>query len=159
MQADSRLFKAVDIAHLSRYCFWLVIFSVTLFSCQSKEEVQLEQYKVRGESLYEIHCSNCHQKDGRGLGRVYPPLNKSDFMENNFEATLCLMRYGKTGEVIVNGISFNQGMKGVPYLTDLEVAEIATYIYNQWGRERGIVHVHQVQPILDSCRMVVEQNR
>ena len=61
------------------------------------------------------------------------------------------MRNGKKGELIVNGKDFNQPMRGVASLTDLEIAEIATYIYNTWGNQRGIVDVKETTELLKSC--------
>jgi hypothetical protein len=42
-------------------------------------------------------------------------------------------------------------MPGIPTLTDLEVAEIATYIYNTWDHKRGIVEVKEVTSVLNAC--------
>lgn len=113
--------------------------------------VKFKQYYVKGEELYLKHCSNCHQATGTGLGLVYPPLNTSDYMEKNFESVLCLMKHGMKGEVIVNGKSFSQSMPGVSTLTNLEIAEIATYIYNTWDHQRGLVDVTEASRIMDSC--------
>ncbi len=78
-------------------------------------------------------------------------MDSSDYMTNNYEAVICIMRYGMRGEVLVNGVQFNQPMPGMPALSDLEIAEIATYIYNSWEHERGIVEVKSVSLILESC--------
>ena len=115
------------------------------------ESPKFKQYYVHGEQLYKKYCMNCHQSDGSGLGRVYPPLNTSDHMKNNFEDVICLIRYGKRGELIVNGAQYNQAMPAIPALTDLEIAEIATYIYNTWQHERGIVEVKEAAKILETC--------
>jgi mono/diheme cytochrome c family protein len=126
----------------------------TLMGCtlsQKDEKTKFINYFRQGEQLYIKHCSNCHQASGTGLGRVYPPLKDSDYMKNNFEAVICLMKYGMEGELIVNGIQYNQAMPGVPSLTDLEVAEIATYIYNSWDNSRGLVGVKDVGQILNTC--------
>lgn len=120
--------------------------------CGKNTSAKFNQYYVHGEQLYEKHCSNCHQLNGSGLGRVYPPLDTSDYMKKNFKDVICLMRHGKNGELIVNGESFNQAMPGIPSLTDLEVAEIATYIYNTWSHEHGIVEVKEVSRILAECQ-------
>lgn len=61
------------------------------------------------------------------------------------------MKYGLDGEIQVNGISYNQRMPGVLSLTDLELAEIATYIYNSWGGERGMIDSRDVPGLIDSC--------
>ncbi|MEJ7647197.1 MAG: cytochrome c [Chryseolinea sp.] len=115
-----------------------------------KSSVKFDQYFVKGEQLYQMNCSNCHQKNGRGLGRVYPPVDTSDFIDNKFQDVLCLLRYGRKGEIIVNGKMYNQAMPP-PALTDLEIAEIATYLYNNWGRKRGIVEVTDVSQKMLNC--------
>jgi mono/diheme cytochrome c family protein len=113
--------------------------------------VEYKQYYNQGEVLYTKYCSNCHQKDGTGLGLLYPPLNKSDFMDENFDAVLCIIRNGKSTPTVVNGKTFEQPMKGVTALTDLDIAEIATYIYNTWDHERGIVTVNEVTEKMKAC--------
>ena len=125
---------------------------VALGSCKSRAEIELEQYYNQGEVLYTKYCSNCHQKDGKGLGLLYPPLDKSDFMEANFDEVLCIMRYGKSTPLVVNGKTYEQPMKGVTALTDLDIAEIATYIYNTWDHKRGIVKVDEVSAKMNSCK-------
>jgi cytochrome c551 len=109
------------------------------------------QYYRQGEQLYSKHCSNCHQASGTGLGRVYPPIHESDFMNGNFNRVLCLIRHGIEGELTVNGVIYNQAMPGIPSLTDLEVAQIATYIYNTWSHSKGLVDVKDVSRILNEC--------
>ena len=130
----------------------LLLFSI-IVACVpgSQRDVKFQQYYAEGELLYQQHCANCHQADGSGLGRVYPPLAKSDFMMNNPDAVLCLMKNGIEDEMIVNGITYNKAMPGIPSLTELEIAEIATYIYNSWGNTSKMVEVNQVTPILAAC--------
>jgi len=135
-------------------CF--LCLSVVLFSCgdakqKAENTPKFRQYYVQGEKLYLKFCSNCHQENGSGLGRVYPPLNKSDYMQKHFNDVICIIRNGKEGELFVNGLQFNQAMPALPQLTDLEVAEIATYIYNTWEHQRGIIDVKTVTPILQNC--------
>jgi cytochrome c551 len=148
----------------SRRCTTAVIFMVTgctLLSCHSRSgssdhSPKFQQYFNQGERLYTVHCSNCHQKSGAGLGRVYPPLNQSDFADNHFEEVICLMRNGRSGELMVNGKLFNQAMPATN-LSDLEIAEIATYVYNSWGRTKGIVEVSRVSSLLQVCDTLATQ--
>jgi cytochrome c551 len=113
--------------------------------------ITMKQYYVQGEMLYTTHCSNCHQSNGKGLGLVYPPLDSSDYMDQNFEAVVCLMKNGIHGELIVNGKSFNKAMPGIPALTPLEITEIAAYIYNSWGHKRDSIDTQSIARILDQC--------
>lgn len=139
------------------FCLILFAFCFLLLSCSSNPDSgktsssKFKQYYFQGEQLYKKFCSNCHQNNGSGLGRLYPPLNTSDFMENNFEEVICLMRYGKSGPMFVNGLQYNHPMKGISTLSDLEIAEIATYIFNTWKHERGIVEVKDAARILQVC--------
>jgi mono/diheme cytochrome c family protein len=134
----------------------LVAFCCALYACNSKPSpdasTKFDQYFIQGEQLYVRHCSNCHQKNGKGLGLIYPPLDTSDYMQNNLEEVICLMRNGKSGALYVNGKNFNQAMPGVSTLTDLEIAEIATYIYNSWSHNKGIVDVKMASQILLDLR-------
>lgn len=123
-----------------------------IVSCRSKADVEMEQYYNQGEVLYTKHCSNCHQKDGKGLGLLYPPIDTSDYMDKNFDEVVCIMRYGKSTPTMVNGKTYEQPMKGVEALTDLDIAEIATYIYNTWDRKRGIVKVDEVASKMNLCK-------
>jgi mono/diheme cytochrome c family protein len=73
-------------------------------------------------------------------------------MNEHFDEVICLIRHGKQGEIIVNGKSFVQGMPGIPTLTDLEIAEIATYIYNTWEHSKGMIEVKEVSAMLSACK-------
>jgi cytochrome c551 len=155
MSLTSLRFKIQNL----RFEFFGLVFLVLLpfISCSPKKEnnkessTKFDQYYIQGEILYIQHCSNCHQKNGKGLGLVYPPLDTSDYMSNNINEVICLIKNGKSGELVVNGKSYNQAMQGISSLTDLEIAEISTYIYNTWSHERGIVEVKNVSAVLATC--------
>lgn len=120
---------------------------------------KFKQYYIAGAELYTKNCSNCHRADGSGLGLLYPPLDTSDYMDNHLPEVLYLMRHGRAGELVVNGRAFNKIMPGNAALTDLEVAEIATYIYNTWSHTRGIIDVKDAAAVLDSARGPVQGSR
>lgn len=145
-----------DLAYrvqFSIFIFQVLFLSIMVLcsiSCTPKDP-RFQQYFVEGEQLYLKNCSNCHQRDGTGLGRVYPPLRKSDFMDNHFDKVACLIKKGSSGPLTVNGVVYVQAMPGVLSLTELEIAEISTYIYNSWGHEKGLVEVKLVNQSLQSC--------
>jgi len=145
LQASSR--------KLSVCAFQLVVCSLWFVACGQSQnrDTKFQQYYVQGEQLYIKNCSNCHQKNGSGLGRVYPPLDTSDYMAQHFNEVICMIKYGKEGEIIVNGKKYNMPMKAIASLTELEIAEIATYIYNTWSHQRGIVEIKEVASALQSC--------
>lgn len=72
-------------------------------------------------------------------------------MDKNFDDVICLIRNGIQGEIMVNGITFNQPMPSKPSLTEIEIAEIATYIYNTWDHSEGMIETKDVAEILGTC--------
>ncbi len=144
-----------NTSFLNTSCLAFLLICLTTFiaGCNKSpaRSVKFDQYYVQGEMLYTKHCSNCHQKNGAGLGLVYPPLNESDFLDANFENVVCIMKYGVRGELTVNGKVYNQPMPGVPSLTELEIAEISTYLYNTWNHSKGMIEIQEVTQALQKC--------
>ncbi|WP_323755246.1 cytochrome c [Roseivirga sp.] len=114
--------------------------SSTLSGFDQKET----QYYSNGRRLYKTICQNCHMENGEGLGRLIPPLAKSDFLKNNRADLPRIVKFGLHGPISVNGVEFNQPMPANPKLTDIEVAEILTYVGNTWGNEVGSFTTEEV---------------
>jgi len=137
---------------------------VMIISCESKSDsgrfdhldqrtkIRLRQYLVEGRRLYDIYCSNCHQKNGEGLARLYPPLRNSDYILPNREKVICSIRYGQQGSIIVNGVEYNQPMPANLNITDLEIAEIATFVFTEFADSVQIVTINEVRQIMRSCQ-------
>lgn len=141
----------------------IILFFILFLSCSPEKSagkfdhldkrtrIRLRQYFVEGQRLYQLHCANCHQTDGKGLARLYPPLQGSDYLLPNVADVICGMRYGQKGEILVNGVMFNQEMPGIPSITDLEVAEIATYVYTEFADSVMIFTINEVKGIMKNC--------
>lgn len=129
----------------------MALFALCLTSCQSEEEIKRQKYITEGMLLYKTNCANCHQTNGQGLAALYPPIAGSDYLKKKNEV-ICLIKYGLQGPIVVNGKRYNRPMPAQLQLSDLEVAEIATYIYNEWGGENKLTGVKEVTPILKSCQ-------
>ena len=110
------------------------LFLFLLMGCMAcTQNPKLSQYAVQGERLYERHCANCHQLNGTGLGRLYPALKNSEYLKKDPAELAGIIRNGMEGAIRVNGTEYDQPMAGNPTLTDLEIAEILTYINVSWG--------------------------
>jgi mono/diheme cytochrome c family protein len=123
----------------------------TILSCQTDEEIKRQKYITEGIFLFKNNCANCHQTKGQGVAALYPPIAGSDYLVNK-KSVICLIRYGQQGPIVVNGKPYNRPMPAQPQLSDLEVAEIITYIYNEWGGETKLTGVKEVTPILNECK-------
>ena len=114
------------------------------------QEIKLKKYKVHGEQLYAMHCANCHQEDGSGLGRLIPPLTNLSQIDKS--QTICTIKFGMEGSMIVNEVEYNGKMPSNLKLTNLEIAEILTFVGNSWQNESGLVLVSEVGKTLEQCR-------
>lgn len=142
---------------------WPLITLAVLSVCHPKESspdyqsrIKMRQYIAQGKVLYRQYCSNCHQDDGSGLGELYPPLLDSDYLAADPGRTICIIKNGQTGEIVVNGRTYNQTMPPNPGLTNLEVAEIATYVFNRFADTTLLLPVKQVDSVLKLCRIPYE---
>jgi cytochrome c551 len=117
-----------------------------------RTKIRLMQYTTEGKRLYNLHCANCHQQDGTGLARLYPPLKDSEYLMSNRQESICGIRHGQKGEIIVNGVSYNQEMPSNLLLTNLEIAEIATYVYTEFADTVQIITINEVRDILSLCK-------
>ncbi len=86
-----------------------------------------------GEKTYAATCIACHQATGLGLPNLFPPLAGSDYLKDKVKTIQTITR-GLTGEVVVSGAKYNSVMPPVK-LSDGEVANVLTYVYNCWGND------------------------
>lgn len=118
-----------------------------LSSCQTQEEIKRQKYITEGILLYQTNCANCHQRDGKGLAALYPPIAGSDYLAKK-DSVIYIIRHGQQGPILVNGKRYNRPMPAQNHLSNLEIAEIVTYIYAEWGNSREIVDAKYVEKVL-----------
>jgi mono/diheme cytochrome c family protein len=103
-------------------------------------EEQVAGMLKQGASLYEKHCADCHQPDGKGVPRIYPPLanNRSILMPYPINAIRIVLFGGFPPSTEGNPRPY--GMP--PFyqdLSDVEVAAVVTYIRQTWGNSAPAV--------------------
>ncbi|MEO6876522.1 MAG: copper-containing nitrite reductase [Opitutaceae bacterium] len=109
-----------------------------------RKEVQIE----KGKQVYMGLCFACHQPDGKGLTGAFPPLAGSDYMLADRERVVRIVLKGLTGPVTVNGKTYDSAMPPQEaVLTDQQVADVLTYIFNSWGHEGDAFTTDQVKAI------------
>jgi mono/diheme cytochrome c family protein len=123
-------------------------------SCErNPKEVQLEQYYSAGKLFYQSRCANCHGTDGKGIGKLYPPLAQSDYLLENPNRTVCIVKYGLNDTIVVNGITYHLPMPANESLSSLEIAQILTFVYTEWGSKPTLFEEEQVRQLLDTCKI------
>jgi nitrite reductase (NO-forming) len=109
----------------------------------------LAQKIESGKQIYTKTCFACHQANGEGLANAFPPLAKSDFLNADLKRAIGIVINGKTGEITVNGNKYNSVMTKQT-LTDVEIADVLTYVYNSWGNNKTNVKTTTVQEVRSS---------
>ncbi|WP_106794021.1 copper-containing nitrite reductase [Aquimarina sp. Aq78] len=111
---------------------------------KTEETAKSLQEKMEfGKATYMRTCFACHQAEGQGIPNAFPPLAKSDYLNADLNRAIDIILNGKTGEITVNGEKYNSVMTKQD-LTDEEVANVLTYIYNSWGNSKKEVTASMV---------------
>ena len=85
-----------------------------------------------GKRLYTITCVPCHQANAQGIPYRYPPLAESDYLNADKDRAIKVLINGRQGPIMVNGLGFTNSMPRFP-LTDEQIANVLTYVYNSYG--------------------------
>ncbi|WP_299158183.1 copper-containing nitrite reductase [uncultured Tenacibaculum sp.] len=109
-------------------------------------EKSLAEKIASGKQIYTKTCFACHQANGEGIPNAFPPLAKSDYLNADVKRAISVVLHGKTGEITVNGKLYNSVMTKQT-LTDEEVADVLTYVYNSWDNNKTNVKVTMVQEV------------
>ena len=101
-------------------------------------------------------CFTCHQANGEGLAGQFPPLAGSDWVLGDKDRLIKISMYGLMGEIEVNGVKYNNVMAppGIPpgSLTDEQIANVLTYIRNDWGNSASAVSPEEVATVRASLK-------
>ncbi|TAE23402.1 MAG: cytochrome c [Cytophagales bacterium] len=128
----------------------VVVTSFLFFSsCQSQEEIKRQKYITEGILQYQNNCANCHGRDGKGLAALYPPIAGSEYLAKK-DSIIHIIKYGQQGPIMVRGKRYNRPMPAQTHLSDLEIAEIVTYIDAEWNNSKEITDMKYVRKLLQN---------
>ena len=104
-----------------------------------------EALMQRGAALYSDHCVACHQANGRGVASVYPALagNRALTMGSAINPIRIVLNGGFAPGTAGNPRPYGMAPYG-PFLNDVEVAAVVTYVRNAWGNQASPVSAQTV---------------
>jgi nitrite reductase (NO-forming) len=103
----------------------------------------LEERIKHGKSVYMQTCFACHQAEGQGIPGAFPPLAQSNYLNENIDKSIDAVVNGLEGEITVNGEKYNNAMPA-QNLSDEEIANVLTFVYNSWGNSKKEVKAEDV---------------
>lgn len=98
-----------------------------------------------GRVTYTANCAACHQPEGKGIPNAFPPLVKSDYLNDKTKA-ISAVKNGLSGDIVVNGEKYNGVMPALG-LSDEDIANVLTYVYSSWGNGKKVVSPAEVKAL------------
>ncbi len=125
-------------------------------TAQKKNALQgnaLASYE-RGKAHYmgAAACFGCHGAAGEGVPNLGPPLDGSEWVTGDADRLVKILLHGLTGPVTVAGIAYQPtadmpGLAQNPLMKDQELADISTYIRNEWSNKGKPVQKNAVSKV------------
>ena len=139
------------------------VFTLIFFSCGGKKEsaqsyaptAKSEQPSLEnhpGKSLFQQHCSACHQLDGGGVPNMFPPLKESEYINGEVKWIVSSLVKGLEGPITVKGVEYDNMMPAMDYLSDEDIANILTYVRGSFGNNSGAVTAGEVNKIREELK-------
>ena len=144
-KGDKKNFGTAQLAEMEKHKL--------LSHIRTPDEVKdnLEKGKIPEKAkLYNTYCAACHQNDGKGDGNRFPPLGGTDWVTGDKTKLLNTLLKGLNGEIVVNDKPYNGLMPAHNFLKDEEVANILTYIRQNFGNTASAVSVEEVKEYRNS---------
>ena len=110
---------------------------------------------ARGKEVYMRVgiCFTCHQPNGEGLPPAFPPLAGSEWLDGDTDRQIKIVLKGLMGEIEVKGQPYNGVMTPLEaLLKDDEIADVLTYVRNEWGNSGPEVSADQVKAVREATK-------
>lgn len=101
-----------------------------------------------GKKVFTQICIACHQANGQGIPGVFPPLAGSDWAQGSEERIIRIVLHGLNGSITVSGKDYNNAMASLGgTLKDDQIANVLTYVRQEWGNKAPAVSAEAVAKI------------
>ena len=100
-----------------------------------------------GKELYAATCAPCHQPHGMGQEGLAPPLKDSEWVSASPELLIRVVLHGVRGPIKVKGQDYELDMPGLNILEDQQIADVITYVRNEWGHTYSVVDEKAVNAV------------
>jgi mono/diheme cytochrome c family protein len=99
-----------------------------------------EQGMKDGEQIYAHYCRACHETDGSGAPRIYPPLPGNALLQSaDPSSTLRVILDGAQTVTTPRAPNTGSMPSYARDLSDQQIADVTNYIRNSWGNEAPLV--------------------
>lgn len=120
-----------------RLLFTFLVTALSTISFSFYQQKPLEQSIEDGKEIYADFCLQCHMAKGEGVKNAFPPLAKSDYLQD-IDKSIHAIKFGLKGPIKVNGVTYNGNMINQG-LDEEEIADVMNYILRSWGNSSELI--------------------
>lgn len=96
------------------------------------EDTGEDRQLAEGRVVYDANCTACHQADGKGIIGVFPPLVDNPNIADAAYVQEVILQ-GRSGEIVVDGTTYNGVMPAFSALSEEQVAAVTLYVQEGLG--------------------------
>ena len=101
----------------------------------------------RGKKVYTSQCLACHQADGGGVPNMNPPLIKTKWVLGDKKKLITVVLKGMNDPIEIDDEEFHNPMPPHTNLTDQEIADVLTFVRNNFGNKASVVTAAEVKAV------------
>lgn len=139
---------------MAKVAFNIMKIILTFFACltvsfstaQSKKPAAKPAPKPAGQLVYEQNCLTCHQANGSGVPNLNPPLRETDWVLGDKTRLINVVLKGLQGQEI-EGDVYDNAMPAHDFLTDVQIADVLTYIRSSFGNKASAITAEEVKTL------------
>lgn len=130
------------------FCCLLLIPATKFLFAQSSLQASL----VNGKKIYQANCLTCHQANGGGVPKMNPPLTNASFVNGAKDTLIRWVLLGSTEKVPIDGKYYSNNMPAQAGLPDKDIADVLSYIRNNFNNKSSRITVKEVKAVRASIR-------
>jgi len=100
-----------------------------------------------GAQLYDKYCAVCHQSNGQGDLARFPSLASTDWVFGSKPLIIGIVLSGLQGEIDAGKKKFNGVMPPHAFLSDEQVAQLLTFLRQNFGNHGTMVTTAEVAEV------------
>ncbi len=129
--------------------FLLSLAALALAGCSpssstSSSDATAADRLAAGEKLYGSNCSACHMADGSGVENMQPALQDNAIVAGDPNLLIRVVLQGPAAVLPANRPAYSNTMPPFAHLSDQEIADILTYVRQQFGSNSSAIPPNQV---------------
>ncbi len=117
---------------------------------RTPDEINDNLYKNKalpGSQVYNTYCVSCHQRNGKGDGNRFPPLDNSEWVNGDKKRLIDVVLNGLNKPIEVRGKPYNNLMPQHSFLRDEDIVQVLNYIRQHFNNNSNAVTVKDVSEV------------